>query len=60
MCRPKIVVYCKHHLLSHATATTDYGYYFDGDAIHTLRRIEEAPLPLIPIQVTIQTRLAIS
>ena len=38
--RHAILVYCKHHLLSPATATTDYGYYFDGDAIHTLRRIE--------------------
>src|SRR5438309_7050504 len=38
--RRRILVYCKHHLVSPATGTTDHGYYFDGDAIHTLRRIE--------------------
>jgi DNA-binding transcriptional MerR regulator len=38
--RHTILVYCKHHLLSLATDTTDYGYYFDIDAIRALRRIE--------------------
>jgi MerR family transcriptional regulator/heat shock protein HspR len=38
--RRTILVYCKYHLLSPATVTTDQGYYFDGDAIRTLRRIE--------------------
>jgi MerR family transcriptional regulator/heat shock protein HspR len=38
--RRTILVYCKHRLLSPATATSDHGYYFDGDAIRALRRIE--------------------
>src|SRR5437867_10532886 len=38
--RRTILVYCKHHLLSPATVTVDHGYYFDSDAIRTLRRIE--------------------
>ena len=38
--RHTILVYCKHHLLSPTNGTADRGYYFDGDAIHTLRRIE--------------------
>jgi len=38
--RRTILVYCKHHLLSPVTATADHGYYFDGDAIRGLRRIE--------------------
>jgi DNA-binding transcriptional MerR regulator len=38
--RRTILVYCKHHLLAPATTTVDQGYYFDGDAIRTLRRIE--------------------
>ena len=38
--RRTILVYCKHHLVSPATATTDHGYYFDRDAIRALRRIE--------------------
>src|SRR5947209_10233345 len=38
--RRRILVYCKHHLVPPATGTADHGYYFDGDAIHTLRRIE--------------------
>ncbi len=38
--RHTILVYCKRHLLSPANATADHGYYFDRDAIHTLRRIE--------------------
>jgi len=38
--RRTILVYCKHHLISPATATADHGYYFDGDAIRALRRIE--------------------
>jgi DNA-binding transcriptional MerR regulator len=38
--RRTILVYCKHHLLSPARTTADHGYYFDGDAIRGLRRIE--------------------
>jgi DNA-binding transcriptional MerR regulator len=38
--RRTILVYCKYNLLAPAQETTDYGYYFDGDAIRTLRRIE--------------------
>jgi hypothetical protein len=38
--RGRIPVYCKHHLVSPANGTADHGYYFDRDAIHTLRRIE--------------------
>ncbi len=38
--RRRILVYCKHHLVSPANGTADHGYYFDRDAIHTLRRIE--------------------
>ena len=38
--RRRILVYCKHHLVSPANGTTNHGYYFDRDAIHTLRRIE--------------------
>jgi DNA-binding transcriptional MerR regulator len=38
--RRTILVYCKHRLLSPATGTADYGYYFDRDAIYALRRIE--------------------
>jgi MerR family transcriptional regulator/heat shock protein HspR len=38
--RRTILVYCKHRLLSPATATSDHGYYFDGDAIRAVRRIE--------------------
>jgi DNA-binding transcriptional MerR regulator len=38
--RRTIAIYCKYHLLATAQDTTDYGYYFDGDAIRTLRRIE--------------------
>src|SRR5207244_4952345 len=38
--RRRILVYCKHHLVSPANGTADRGYYFDRDAIHTLRRIE--------------------
>jgi DNA-binding transcriptional MerR regulator len=38
--RRRILVYCKHHLVSPADGTADHGYYFDRDAIHTLRRIE--------------------
>jgi len=38
--RRTLLVYCKHHLLAPATAPVDHGYYFDGDAIRTLRRIE--------------------
>jgi DNA-binding transcriptional MerR regulator len=37
--RRTILVYCKHHLLSPAI-DADHGYYFDGDAIRALRRIE--------------------
>jgi DNA-binding transcriptional MerR regulator len=38
--RRAILVYCKHHLLLPASVTADHGYYFDGDAIRALRRIE--------------------
>ena len=38
--RRTILVYCKHQLLTPATTTTDHGYYFDGDAVRALRRIE--------------------
>lgn len=38
--RRTILVYCKHHLLFPARTTADQGYYFDGDAIRGLRRIE--------------------
>src|ERR1700720_624806 len=38
--RRTILVYCKHHLLSPARTTADHGYYFDGDAIRGLRRIQ--------------------
>ena len=38
--RRTILVYCKHRLLSPATSTSNHGYYFDGDAIRALRRIE--------------------
>lgn len=38
--RRMIVVYCKHKLLSPAFDTVDHGYYFDGDGIRALRRIE--------------------
>ena len=38
--RRRILVYCKHHLVSPTNGTTNHGYYFDRDAIHTLRRIE--------------------
>lgn len=36
--RRTILLYCRHHLLSPVAA--DHGYYFDRDAIRTLRRIE--------------------
>jgi DNA-binding transcriptional MerR regulator len=35
-----IVIYCKHKLLSPAFDTGDPVYYFDGDGIRALRRIE--------------------
>jgi len=38
--RRTILVYCKHQLLAPVTTTTEYGYYFDSDAIRALRRIE--------------------
>ena len=38
--RRTILVYCKHHLLSPATAKTDHGYYFNRDGIRALRRID--------------------
>ena len=37
--RRTILIYCKHHLLSPATSMADT-YYFNGNAIRTLRRIE--------------------
>src|SRR2546429_9042201 len=41
--RRRVLVYCKHHLVSPANRTAEHGYYFDRDAIHTLRRIETLP-----------------
>jgi DNA-binding transcriptional MerR regulator len=38
--RRRILVYCKHHLVSPANGTADHGYYFDRDAIRALRPIE--------------------
>jgi DNA-binding transcriptional MerR regulator len=38
--RRRILVYCKYHLLSPAPTTADHGYYFNGNAVRTLRRIE--------------------
>jgi DNA-binding transcriptional MerR regulator len=38
--RHRILVYCKYRLLSPANTTSEYGYYFNGNAIRTLRRIE--------------------
>jgi DNA-binding transcriptional MerR regulator len=38
--RRRILVYCKHDLVSPANGTADHGYYFDRDAIRVLRRIE--------------------
>jgi DNA-binding transcriptional MerR regulator len=37
--RRTILIYCKHHLLSPAI-DIDHGYYFDGDAVRALRRID--------------------
>jgi len=38
--RRTILVYCKYRLLSPAPTTAGYGYYFNGNAVRTLRRIE--------------------
>jgi DNA-binding transcriptional MerR regulator len=38
--RRTILVYCKYRLLSPAPTTADHGYYFNGNAVPTLRRIE--------------------
>ena len=38
--RRTILVYCKYRLLSPARTTADHGYYFNGNAVRTLRRIE--------------------
>ena len=38
--RRTILVYCKYRLLSPANTTGEHGYYFNGNAIRTLRRIE--------------------
>lgn len=38
--RHTILVYCKYKLLQRAEGTSPHGYYFSGDAIRTLRRIE--------------------
>jgi DNA-binding transcriptional MerR regulator len=38
--RRTILLYCKHNLLAPAITTPDHGYYFDGNAIRALRRIE--------------------
>src|SRR5437773_5723553 len=39
--RRMLLVYCKHGLISPLADPTQWGYWFDGDAIRTLRRIEE-------------------
>jgi MerR family transcriptional regulator/heat shock protein HspR len=38
--RRRILIYYKHGLVSPVTDPVREGYYFDGDAIRTLRRIE--------------------
>ena len=38
--RHTILVYCKYKLLQRAEGTKSHGYYFSGDAIRSLRRIE--------------------
>ena len=38
--RHTILVYCKYKLLQRAEGTIPHGYYFSGDAIRSLRRIE--------------------
>ncbi|HWD92163.1 MAG TPA: chaperone modulator CbpM [Verrucomicrobiae bacterium] len=38
--RRAILVYCKHGLLSPVIDPEYGGYYFDDEAIHTVRRIE--------------------
>lgn len=38
--RREILIYCRHHLLSPATDPQHEGYYFNDDAIRTLRHIE--------------------
>jgi DNA-binding transcriptional MerR regulator len=38
--RRTILVYCKHQLLAPVTTTTEHGYYFGGEAIRALRRVE--------------------
>jgi DNA-binding transcriptional MerR regulator len=38
--RHRILVYCKYRLLSPANTMTEHGYYFNGNAVRTLRRIE--------------------
>ena len=38
--RRTILVYCKYRLLSPAPTTAEHGYYFNGNAVRTLRRIE--------------------
>ena len=38
--RHAILVYCKYRLVQRAEGTSPHGYYFSGDAIRTLRRIE--------------------
>jgi DNA-binding transcriptional MerR regulator len=39
--RRMILIYCKHRLISPAAEPREYGYCFNGDAVRTLRRIED-------------------
>jgi len=41
MSRRMILVYCKHGLISPAAEPREHGYCFNGDAVRTLRRIED-------------------
>ena len=38
--RREILIYCRHHLLSPVADPQYEGYYFNDEAIRTLRRIE--------------------
>ena len=61
--RRKIVVYCKYGLVSSAVDPIGNGYYFDRNAIRTLRRIESLQsvcgddLPGIKIILDLMTQL---
>jgi DNA-binding transcriptional MerR regulator len=41
MSRRMILVYCKHGLISPAGEPREHGYSFNGNAVRTLRRIED-------------------